>query len=599
MSASTRVRRLLRRRVSVLALAASATVLASSAAAPAAQASGPAWWAAEKLAGGVVGGAGSAGFGSALSAIGLGDQSAAQFAAIRRDLGEIKQQISAVSEQIRGLSTQLAQTGCNTGTHQLGDVRALATDGWERYETLLNRADPAARTAGLPAVRAYLEPRDFRAARKRIHTALAAPGAGAQTLLQICGAAIEKPAYPFLTSDTSKRVRAFLDDWQLVQVRLSALEVEKLMLQGDADGAREEAASLKRDLAAEDGLMPKAMPADLFLDLRTNLVWSRKAEATTWNRLYETPSLWSVTPTMEQAEDLVKAPCCTVGDGPGARVTREAWLRRLAGVDFKTYFSTSPPMAGLWTRQPFFPRESVVIRLIGDSPFPAQPAYSKDFYSLRWNETHVLLRVRPLKPDERWSVGQGVCLPAGGAASAGAAPAAARLAAATVRRVGRTWIGTPTGDVIVAGKRAVVRSGRGPDVIAVGGGSRVFAGGCNDVIRVKGSGTVVHGGRDDDTVRVLGGRAVVHGDGGDDDLRGGRGDDRLRGGAGNDTLDAGAGDDLLVGGRGRDVLFGGAGDDRLDARDGVRDVVDCGPGDDIARVEGRDVVRGCERVLRR
>ena len=46
--------------------------------------------------------------------------SAAQFAAIRRDLAEIKAQIAAVSEQVRGLSTQLAQTGCNTGTHQLG-----------------------------------------------------------------------------------------------------------------------------------------------------------------------------------------------------------------------------------------------------------------------------------------------------------------------------------------------------------------------------------------------------------------------------------------------------------------------------------------------
>ena len=44
---------------------------------------------------------------------------------------------------------------------------------------------------------------------------------------------------------------------------------------------------------------------------------------------------------------------------------------------------------------------------------------------------------------------------------------------------------------------------------------------------------------------------------------------------------------------------GGGGDDTINARDGVRDMVDCGPGDDLARVDRLDVVSGCEQVNRR
>ena len=73
-------------------------------------------------------------------------------------------------------------------------------------------------------------------------------------------------------------------------------------------------------------------------------------------------------------------------------------------------------------------------------------------------------------------------------------------------------------------------------------------------------------------------------------LYGGRGDDRVAGGHGSDTL---------RGGPGRDTIFGGDENDRIDVRDGVRDVVDCGPGDDSAVVDRLDVVRRCERVARR
>jgi Domain of unknown function DUF11/RTX calcium-binding nonapeptide repeat (4 copies) len=83
-----------------------------------------------------------------------------------------------------------------------------------------------------------------------------------------------------------------------------------------------------------------------------------------------------------------------------------------------------------------------------------------------------------------------------------------------------------------------------------------------------------------------------------DTLYGLDGNDVLLGLGGNDVLFGGRGDDLLVGGPGRDRLYGGPGSDTLRARDGVRDVVDCGPGRDTATVDRIDRLSGCERIKR-
>jgi hypothetical protein len=75
--------------------------------------------------------------------------------------------------------------------------------------------------------------------------------------------------------------------------------------------------------------------------------------------------------------------------------------------------------------------------------------------------------------------------------------------------------------------------------------------------------------------------------------------DRLLGFRGADRLLGRAGRDCLKGGRGRDRLRGGRGTDLLKARDGARDLVDCGRGGpDRAVVDRRDRVRRCERVRR-
>jgi hypothetical protein len=86
---------------------------------------------------------------------------------------------------------------------------------------------------------------------------------------------------------------------------------------------------------------------------------------------------------------------------------------------------------------------------------------------------------------------------------------------------------------------------------------------------------------------------------GDDEIFGGGGGDGLVGGSGKDLIDGGDGNDELIGGPDKDRLIGGAGDDRIEARDGERDVVKCGPGKDVAFVDKKDEVKGCEKVRRK
>jgi hypothetical protein len=69
--------------------------------------------------------------------------------------------------------------------------------------------------------------------------------------------------------------------------------------------------------------------------------------------------------------------------------------------------------------------------------------------------------------------------------------------------------------------------------------------------------------------------------------------------AGADAVDAGSGNDTIVGGPGRDLLLGGQGYDRILARDGARDRIRCGPQFDTVIADRLDIIRGCERVIRR
>jgi hypothetical protein len=63
------------------------------------------------------------------------------------------------------------------------------------------------------------------------------------------------------------------------------------------------------------------------------------------------------------------------------------------------------------------------------------------------------------------------------------------------------------------------------------------------------------------------------------------GNDTVLGGGGADVIYGGPGADILHGGAGKDVLRGGPGNDTIRARDGRRDVVDGGRGNDLAIVD--------------
>lgn len=98
---------------------------------------------------------------------------------------------------------------------------------------------------------------------------------------------------------------------------------------------------------------------------------------------------------------------------------------------------------------------------------------------------------------------------------------------------------------------------------------------------------------------VLGGgdNDTLHGSGGGEPLVGFSGGDETWGLAGDDVLSSGGGDDELYGGKGHDALLGGAGNDFIEARDGERDYVWCGPGDDVVSADPVDrVTPSCETL---
>ena len=74
--------------------------------------------------------------------------------------------------------------------------------------------------------------------------------------------------------------------------------------------------------------------------------------------------------------------------------------------------------------------------------------------------------------------------------------------------------------------------------------------------------------------------------------------DTLSGDGRENELNASSGDDFADPGAGLDRLFGGTGADVLRARDGGRDIVDCGPGEDLAIVDRQDTARDCETIER-
>jgi Ca2+-binding RTX toxin-like protein len=82
--------------------------------------------------------------------------------------------------------------------------------------------------------------------------------------------------------------------------------------------------------------------------------------------------------------------------------------------------------------------------------------------------------------------------------------------------------------------------------------------------------------------------------------RGGPGFDQLFGDQGKDRLIGGRHGDFLFGEQHDDQLFAGRGGDEVNAAANEsstgNDVIRCGPGRDVARINRNDRILGCERI---
>jgi Ca2+-binding RTX toxin-like protein len=130
------------------------------------------------------------------------------------------------------------------------------------------------------------------------------------------------------------------------------------------------------------------------------------------------------------------------------------------------------------------------------------------------------------------------------------------------------------------------------------GPDTIFGLGGDDVLLGLGGNDLLDGGPGDDNLDGSRGKDKLKGQKGNDVLTGGDGNDVLVGGPGKDKLNGGKGNDTLTGNGGKDSLVGGPGNDTINARDGVAELVKCGPGKDKVKADKKDRLSGCERVRR-
>ena len=145
----------------------------------------------------------------------------------------------------------------------------------------------------------------------------------------------------------------------------------------------------------------------------------------------------------------------------------------------------------------------------------------------------------------------------------------------------------------------VLGGGGGDRLFGKPGADRILGRNGDDRLWGRAGADRLFGSRGKDQLRGAAGKDLLNGGPGDDRVWGGKGPDTLLGGRGKDLLNGGPGPDVVHGGFGVDRLFGGKGDDRILARDRRRDVINCGPGRDVAVVDRFDrVVPGCETIQR-
>jgi hypothetical protein len=153
-------------------------------------------------------------------------------------------------------------------------------------------------------------------------------------------------------------------------------------------------------------------------------------------------------------------------------------------------------------------------------------------------------------------------------------------------------IGSPFGDRISGGRgRDTVRALAGADCVSGGPASDRLSGDSGrDRLAGNRGADRLFGGAGGDRLIGAQGNDGLQGRGGRDRLSGGRGPDRVNGGGGNDRISVGGGTNRAS---------GGGGNDRISARNGKRDKINCGRGNDTVRADRNDRVLGnCENVRR-
>jgi Ca2+-binding RTX toxin-like protein len=177
--------------------------------------------------------------------------------------------------------------------------------------------------------------------------------------------------------------------------------------------------------------------------------------------------------------------------------------------------------------------------------------------------------------------------------------------------------GTRFADVLAgSGSANVLRGGLGGDEVSGNGGNDVFQGEAGadgadryfggvgtdriDVgSRVRGVRLSLDGIADDgepgEGDNVSGDVEQIRGTDFDDVLVGNDAPNTIFGFVGSDLLEGGGGADTLSAGAGFDTVRGEAGNDLIEARDGIREIVDCGDGNDTANRDALELsVIGCE-----
>ena len=164
-------------------------------------------------------------------------------------------------------------------------------------------------------------------------------------------------------------------------------------------------------------------------------------------------------------------------------------------------------------------------------------------------------------------------------------------------------------DVYVGGGgRDALNYGARGDDLTVSPDGVADDGGAGEGDEIAADVTTIFAGSGNDRMLGNAGPNTFHGGTGDDEIVGAAGDDELSGGDGADTITGDEGQDVLGGQDGADVVTGGpdvdrfwgdeiggciatlcaSGADEIHARDGLAEVINCGPGTDGVRIDATD-----------